>query len=74
MPETHVREDRYRPKLNHVCLYPRRWLIHTMKIAGFRNAQLSPGGMFVRPLDRIPIPYPWCCRTIAVAQEDDEGV
>jgi len=61
-------KDRYRPKLDHVCLFPQRWLIRMMEIAGFQNVRLYSGGIFVPLFGQIPFPRPWCYQTIAVAE------
>ena len=39
-------KDNYRPMLDHVCLFPQRWLIRMIEIAGFTNVRLSSGGIF----------------------------
>jgi SAM-dependent methyltransferase len=57
--------NRYRPRLDHVCLYPQRWLIRMMEIAGFEDVRLHSGGIFVPLLGQIPFPRPWCYQTIA---------
>ncbi len=58
-------KDNYRPHFDHVCLYPQRWLIRMMEIAGFRQVRLHSGGMFVPLLGLVPFPRPWCYETIA---------
>jgi ubiquinone/menaquinone biosynthesis C-methylase UbiE len=58
-------KDNYRPMLDHVCLYPQRWLIRMMEIAGFTNVRLHSGGIPFPFLGTIPFPRPWCYQTIA---------
>ncbi|MDD4205413.1 MAG: methyltransferase domain-containing protein [Candidatus Delongbacteria bacterium] len=49
----------------HIMLYPQRWLIRIMNIAGFGNVKLYSGGMFFPFISTIPFPRPWCYQTIA---------
>lgn len=56
---------RYQP-FGHICLYPQRWLIRMLEVAGFDNARLYSGG-FPSPFGLIPFPRPWCYQTIATA-------
>ena len=49
----------------HIMLYPQRWLIRIMNIAGFVNVKLYSGGMFFPFISTIPFPRPWCYQTIA---------
>ena len=50
----------------HVTLYPQRWLIRIMEMAGFRNVRLLSGGFPVPGLGLIPFPRCWCYQTVAV--------
>lgn len=51
----------------HVCLYPQRWLIRMLEIAGFENVELYSGGVPIPGLGLVPFPRPWCYQTIARA-------
>lgn len=51
----------------HVCLYPQRWLIRMLEIAGFDNVELFSGGVPVPGLGLVPFPRAWCYQTIARA-------
>jgi len=65
-------KNRYRPKLDHVCLYPQRWLIRIMEMAGFVDVRLYSGGIFVPLFGQVPFPRPWCYQTIAAARRSTE--
>lgn len=56
---------------NHIMLYPQRWLIRIMEIAGFSNIKLYSGGMPLPIIGLIPFPRPWCYQTIAIG---DKGI
>ena len=49
----------------HVCLYPQRWLIRMMEIAGFTDVRLYSGGILIPFYGDVPFPRPWCHQTIA---------
>lgn len=49
----------------HVCLYPQRWLIRMLEIAGFADVRLYSGGVPVPVAGLVPFPRPWCYQTIA---------
>lgn len=51
----------------HVCLYPQRWLIRMLEIAGFESVELYSGGLPIPGLGLVPFPRPWCYQTIARA-------
>jgi len=51
----------------HIMLYPQRWLIRILEIAGFNKVKLYSGGTQFPLLGLIPFPRPWCYQTIAVA-------
>lgn len=53
----------------HVCIYPQRWLVRMMEIAGFENVELFSGGMPFPGMGLIPFPRPWCYQTIARARK-----
>ncbi len=50
---------------DHVCLFPQRWLIRMMEIAGFVDVRLYSGGFLFPFAGLIPCPRPWCYQTIA---------
>jgi SAM-dependent methyltransferase len=51
---------------NHVCLYPQRWLIRMMEIAGFTDVKIISGGITIPFINaNIPFPRPWAHYTIA---------
>lgn len=51
---------------DHVMLFPQRWLIRIMEIAGFDDVKLYSGGMIFPVISLIPFPRPWCYQTIAI--------
>jgi SAM-dependent methyltransferase len=51
---------------SHICLYPQRWLIRMMEIAGFTGVCLYSGGILVPRFGYLPFPRPWCHQTIAL--------
>lgn len=53
---------------DHVCLYPQRWLIRMMELAGFTNIRLYSGGIQT-PFGLVCFPRPWCYQTIAVGKK-----
>jgi len=50
----------------HICLYPQRWLIRMMEIAGFNNVKLYSGGIAVPFVGYLPFPRIWCYEYIAI--------
>jgi SAM-dependent methyltransferase len=50
---------------DHITLYPQRWLIRMMGIAGFVDIKLYSGGFPIHGFGTIPFPRPWCYQTIA---------
>jgi 2-polyprenyl-3-methyl-5-hydroxy-6-metoxy-1,4-benzoquinol methylase len=51
---------------NHICLYPQRWLMRMLHIAGFSEIKLYSGGIPLIILDYLlPFPRPWAHYTIA---------
>ena len=54
---------------NHIMLYPQRWLIRMMEIAGFKDVKLYSGGMIFPFLSLVPFPRPWCYQTIATGKK-----
>ena len=54
---------------DHIMLYPQRWLIRIMEIAGFKEIKLFSGGMILPFLSLIPFPRPWCYQTIAMGHK-----
>lgn len=50
----------------HVCLYPQRWLVRMLEIAGFSNVRIISGGFPVPGIGLVPFPRPWCYQTIAL--------
>ncbi len=53
----------------HVCIYPQRWLIRMMEIAGFGDVELFSGGLPFPGLGLVPFPRPWCYQTIGTARK-----
>lgn len=53
---------------DHVCLYPQRWLIRMMELAGFTDISLYSGGIQT-PFGLVYFPRPWCYQTIAVGKK-----
>ncbi|MFQ5429234.1 MAG: class I SAM-dependent methyltransferase [Phycisphaerae bacterium] len=56
----------YQP-FGHICLYPQRWLIRILEVAGFTGVKLSSGGFPLPGVGLVPFPRPWCYQTIAEA-------
>ena len=56
----------YQP-FGHICLYPQRWLIRMLEVAGFTGVKLSSGGFPLPGVGLVPFPRPWCYQTIAEA-------
>ncbi|MCP4401779.1 MAG: class I SAM-dependent methyltransferase [bacterium] len=54
---------------DHVMLYPQRWLVRILKIAGFKKVRLYSGGMIFPIIGLIPFFRPWCYQTIATAEK-----
>ena len=54
---------------DHVMLYPQRWLIRILEIAGFEDVQLYSGGLPVPFFGLVPFPRPWCYQTIATGKK-----
>jgi 2-polyprenyl-3-methyl-5-hydroxy-6-metoxy-1,4-benzoquinol methylase len=52
---------------HHVTLYPQRWLIRMLTIAGYSEIRICSGGFPVPAIGLVPFPRPWCYQTIAVA-------
>lgn len=50
---------------DHVCLYPQRWLIRMLELAGFSDVRLVSGGFPIPVFGVVPFPRPWCYQTIA---------
>lgn len=51
----------------HIFLFPQRWLIRLLELAGFQNVRLYSGGFPIPGIGLIPFPRPWCYQTIAEA-------
>jgi len=51
----------------HITLYPQRWLIRMLEIAGFKNVKLYSGGFPFPKIGLIPCPRFFCHQTIAIA-------
>lgn len=58
---------------DHVTLYPQRWLIRMLHLAGFREVRLASGGFPVPGIGLLPFPRPWCYQTIAAARRPAEA-
>jgi len=52
----------------HIFIFPQRWLIRLLEIAGFDDVQLYSGGFPVPGIGLMPCPRPYCYQTIAVAR------
>ncbi len=52
---------------DHVMLYPQRWLIRILELAGFHRVNLHSGGIQLPGYGLVPFPRPWCYQTIAEA-------
>lgn len=50
---------------DHVCLYPQRWLVRMMELAGYGDVRLFSGGFPLPLIGLAPFPRPWCHQTIA---------
>lgn len=57
---------------DHVTLYPQRWLIRMLELAGFTEVRLYSGGFPVPTVGLIPFPRPWCHQTIVRASKPSE--
>lgn len=51
----------------HICLYPQRWLVRMLEIAGFDRVALHSGGFPLPGFGLVPFPRPWCHQSIACA-------
>jgi len=51
----------------HIFIFPQRWLIRLLELAGFTNIRLYSGGFPLPLIGLIPFPRPWCYQTIAEA-------
>jgi SAM-dependent methyltransferase len=54
---------------DHVCLYPQRWLIRMLEIAGFRNVYVTGGGVKIPYLGTIPFFRTFGLYTIVCAEK-----
>ncbi|OQY60324.1 MAG: hypothetical protein B6245_01935 [Desulfobacteraceae bacterium 4572_88] len=59
---------------DHVVLFPQRWLIRMMEIAGFSDVKLYSAGIPIPFFGLLPFPRPWCYQTIAVAQRRPDAL
>ena len=56
--------------IEHVCLYPQRWLIRMLELNGFRNVKVYSGGLTVPfILKNIPFPRPYAEYTIIYGEK-----
>ena len=55
----------------HIFLFPQRWLIRLLDVAGFTNIRLYSGGFPIPIVGLVPFPRPWCYQTIAEAYRRD---
>ena len=53
---------------DHVMLFPQRWLVRMMEIAGFTDVRLYSGGFPIPYLGLVPFFRPWCYQTIAAGK------
>lgn len=51
----------------HIFIFPQRWLIRAVELAGFQDVELHSGGFPVPFFGLVPFPRPWCYQTIALA-------
>mgnify|MGYP000111699528 CR=1 FL=1 len=52
---------------DHIMLFPQRWLIRLLELAGFNNIKLYSGGFPLPGVGLVPCPRFMCHQTIAVA-------
>lgn len=52
---------------DHIMLFPQRWLIRMLEVAGFHDVKLYSGGFPVPFIGLVPCPRFFCHQTIAVA-------
>ncbi len=52
---------------DHLMLFPQRWLIRMLEVAGFTDVTLYSGGFPLPVFGLVPFPRPWCHQTIATA-------
>lgn len=60
---------RYFYSSDHITLFPQRWLIRVMELAGFKQVNLLSGGFPLPFWGTIPFPRPWCYHTIAIGKK-----
>lgn len=53
---------------DHLMLFPQRWLIRMLEVAGFSDVKLYSGGFPLPGMGLVPFPRPWCHQTIATAR------
>lgn len=56
----------------HIFIFPQRWLVRAVEIAGFESVKLYSGGFPVPFFGLVPFPRPWCYQTIASASKPYE--
>jgi SAM-dependent methyltransferase len=54
---------------DHVCLYPQRWLIRMLEIAGFKNVYVTGGGVKIPYLGTVPFFRTFGLYTILCAEK-----
>lgn len=54
---------------DHIMLFPQRWLIRMLEVAGFESIKLRSGGFPVPGIGLVPFPRPWCYQTLAAARK-----
>jgi len=54
---------------DHIMLFPQRWLIRMIEVAGFIDVNLFSGGFPIPKLGLIPCPRFICHQTIAIANK-----
>jgi len=58
----------------HIFIFPQRWLIRVLELAGFTEVRLFSGGFPAPGLGLVPFPRPYCYQTIAVAFRPPEHI
>ncbi len=63
---------RYFYTTEHIFIFPQRWLIRLMEIAGFNQVKLHSGGFPIPGVGLVPFPRAYCYQTIAVGVKPAE--
>ena len=59
--------------IDHVCIYPARWVVRMMEIAGFKNVKVISGGFTLPYIGDIWIPRPIAQYNLFIASAKKNG-